>query len=416
MYRQLLGKHVQTPMDNLRRSEKRLLSSALSSLHHEILGELISKLFTADGSELLGAMSVSASTGANILIYRTSSPFPSSHAGCNSVGTRNVQKILARHNVDAITESVREPEEPSYTRPLQPSPLSELLPLPLPLSTHVKTRRKIPQWRRIFRNLCCTATAAITSDTLESSERAWTPPTAALLPTISNTTHDLKPPNLYSGKYLLMCLSEGIGIVTREDSSSEVSRERAVHRQLIYSSEMKIGNILEGYSISNGRRIYWLAPEVVKLRLAKCSLRSNCHSIDEHELVKCDNNFFLNGSYGAEGCEADCFFEIQVAAYQDIRVLVCTPSTQGIVTTHSLNSDISSSSDIARVEAKAGTDTGIGVGTGVGVGTGRALCPFVFRVLSPSSQTTWKQFHILCSMCLADTVEDSKSPRLAKAS
>ena len=406
-YRQLLGKLIQPPIDNLRRSEKRLLSSALSSFHHEILGELISKLFTADGSELLGAMSVSTSAGANILIYRTSSPFPSSHADCNSVGTRNVQKILARDNVDAITESVREPEEPSYTRSLQPSPVSEPLSLPLhrPLRTHAKTRRKVPLWRRIFRNLCCTATAAIRSDTRERSERAWTPPTAALLPTISNDMHDPEPPNSYSRKYLLMCPSEGIGIVTREDSSSEVSRDGAVHRELIFSSEMRIGNILEGYSISNGRRICWLAPELVKLRLAKCSIRSNCHSIDEHELVKCDNTSFLNGSYGAEGCEATRFFEIQVAAYQDLHVLVCTPRPKDIDAIHSLNSDISS--ETARVEAKAGTDTG--------AGAGRALCPPVFRVLSPLSQSGWKQFHILCSMCLADTVEDINSPRLVKA-
>ena len=398
------------------------MSAALSSLLRDILGESFSKLFSADESELLGAMLVSALGGANIVIYRTSCPFPSSYAVCNSVGTSNMQKIFARDTVDAITESVREREEPSYTKPLQhpnpiiePVPLCLPLPLPLPLSPHVKARRKVPLWRRIFRNLCCTTTAEITSDTRESSEGACTPPTPtpALLPNNLNDMHDPEPLNSYDGKYLLMCLREGIGIVTREEGSSEVSRDGAVYRKLIFSSEIKIGNILEGHSISNGRRICFLAPEVISLRPAKCSIRSNGLSIDEKELLKCDNTPSHQDLVGAEGR-----FEIQVAAYQDIRVLVCIPRPQDIVATHLLDSGISS--DTARVEAKAGTDRVIGLGTGVGTeaGTGarvgRVLCPPGFPVLSPLSQIAWKQFHILCSMCLADAVEDIQSPRLVK--
>ena len=392
------------------------MSAALSSLLREILGEFFSKLFTADESELLGAMSVSALGGANIVIYRMSCPFPSSYADCNSVGTSNVQKIFARDNVDAITESVREPEEPTYTRPLQhPNPSPEsiplCLPLPLPLSTHVKTRRKVPLWRRIFRNLCCTSTADITSDTRESSERAWTPPTptAALLPNILNDTHDQELPNSYGGKYLFMCLKEGkegIGIVTREEDSSKVSRDGSVYRQLIFSSEIKIGNILEGHSISNGRKICCLANDVISLRLAKCSIGSNGLSIDDHELLKCENTPISQGSEGEEGCGVDCLYDFQVAAYQDIRVLVCTPIPRDIVTTHLLDGDISSYA--ARVEAETGT--------GAGTEAGKILGPRGLRVLSPSSQIVWKQFHILCSMCLADTVEDIHSPRLVKAS
>ena len=381
---------------------------------------------TAETGEMLGAVSSSASVSMHIVMYRKFSPLSPSDADYKPMGDRVNEKVMTRDDAGAINESVRQPEGPSYTGAQPP------VPMPVPMKSPVKEQKKIPLWRRFFQHMCCapTSTARPTAECLSGAKGVsvsiCTAPTAALDPTLYTDTHDHTTHNLYDGKYLL--LRPGDGMVTREDASV-VTRAGAVHRQLILSSEMKIGKIIESRIICNGRCVFSLSPEVMKVRLGKRSLYSDSHPTGEHKASQWDRTelsqdaAFLQGLEveGLDGCEVKCLFKIAVVSYQDLRVLVCSHSTAAsdAVATHSMSSDIST--EIARTgtETETGTETVTGVegevGTRAGSGTAagavveRILCSPVIRTLSPASLAAWKHFYIFCSICLGGVLSDANS-------
>jgi hypothetical protein len=373
---------------------------------------------------MLGAVSsstsASASAGMHIVMYRKFSPLSPSDADYKPMGDKFSEMVMTRDDTGAINESVRQPEGPSYTGARSPVPVPMPVPVPVSMNSPVKEQKKVPVWRRVFQHMCCapTPTARPTADSLsgakEVSMSIGAPSTAALDPDLSTDTHDHITLNSYGGNYLL--LRPGDGMVTREDASA-VTCAGAAHRQLIFSSEMKIGNELESKSICNGRSVFSLAPEVMKMRLGRRCRRSDSHPIGEHEASQWDRTelsqdaAFFQGSEveGADGRELECLFKIAVVAYQDLRVLVCTPSTAASVTvaTHSMNSDIGTEI--------AGAGTGTDEETETGAGAGRFLCSPVIRTLSPASLAAWKHYYIFCSICLGGVLSDTNSAQSVRS-
>ena len=365
---------------------------------------------------MLGAVSSSTSASMHIVMYRKFSPLSPSDADYKPMRDRVNEKVMKRDDAGAINESVRQPEGSSYTGALPPVSLPLPDPMPVPMNSSAEEQKKNPLWRRFFQHVCCapTPTARPTAESLSVAKgvsvSACTPPSATLDPTLSADTHDHITHNSYGGKYLL--LRPGDGMVTREDASV-VTRAGAAHRQLILSSEMKIGKMLESRSICNGRSVFSLSPEAMKVRLGKRPVYPDSHPKGEHEAslwVEAEMSqdaAFLQGLEvaDADGCEMECLFKILVVAYQDLRVLVCTPSTAAsdTVATHSMNSD--RSTEIAGT----GTEVETRVGFASGIGAGRVLCSPVIRTLSPASLAAWKHFYIFSSICLGGVLSDSNS-------
>ena len=386
---------------------------------------------------MLGAVSASASAGMHIVTYRRPSSLSPLDADFNPLGDRVTQKIMTRDDTGAANESVRKPEGPSY-KALPPVSFSLPLPAPMsvPMNSPVKEHRKVPLWRRFFQYICCSPTPN-TRLTAENSNDAGgvrvsasTPPSTALDAILSIDTLDHNTLNSYVGKFLLLRPSDGK--VTREDASVQ-TRAGSAHRQLIYYAEMKLGTVPDSSSICNGRSVFSLAPDVMKVRLEKRPVCSDSYPMEEHEAShwgeaeQSQDATVLQdlkvADVDSDGCEVERLFEIAVVAYQDLRVLVCTPSTAAsdTVATHSMNSDIRIEIAGAGAGAEGGTGTGTEVETSVGVesgtragtgtetGVGKVLSSPVIRSLSPASQAAWKHFYIFCSICLGGVLSDTSS-------